>query len=302
MKPSSPAVPPVAHRIESTDQVSVVAHDYGGPTQGDPESAATVLLAHATGFHGRYWDPIATMLARSFRVVSVDLRGHGDSVVPEGVTMDWVGMAHDLLAVIDALQLRTTAPLFGVGHSMGGCSTLLAEHLRPGTFDRAWLMEPIVFVSDDIPDPTKNVMVDAARKRREVFPSHEAVLERYLSRPPFAGCDPEAVWAYVHHGFEALEDGSVRLKCRGEVEAQVFLHSVTDMGHHLDKVTLPILVAGSTDGQRPAEIAPIVADRLANGSFHLFEDRTHFAPMEDPVGVAQHIIEFFAQHGVFEQH
>lgn len=274
---------PIPMPVPSTDGVTVVAHDHGG-------DGPAVLLSHATGFHGRYWDPIVARLPRGYRYVALDLRGHGDSIVPDGVTMAWRGMGEDVLAVVDALELGAVR---GVGHSMGGCALVRAEIMRPGTLEAAWLFEPIIFPSDFGPAQTTDGdsrMAQGARKRREVFDSIDAVLERYGSRPPFSRVHPEALDAYVRHGFRGQEDGTVILKCRSETEAQVFLNAPTDTFDHLPAIHAPITVAGSGDGEGPAKFAPFVAEALPNGTFEPWDDLTHFAPLEDPDRIAEAIV------------
>ena len=45
---------------------------------GDAD-APTILLAHATGFHARVWDKTIAALPEGFRIVAIELRGHGRS-------------------------------------------------------------------------------------------------------------------------------------------------------------------------------------------------------------------------------
>lgn len=276
---------PTSHRIGSTDGVTVVAHDHGG--DGPP-----VVFCHATGFHGRYWDPVIAELADDFRCLALDLRGHGDSEFPPELDMVWRGMAEDVLAVIDHFGLTDIG---AVGHSMGGCSILLAEVIAPGTFQRAWLCEPIVIPEDRGPFAANdNHMAAAAEKRREVFESYDAAFERYASRPPFDAVDPAALRAYVDHGFRPTDDGQVILKCRGHVEAAVFRNSQAGVDAHIGEIAFPALVMGSGDGQGPAAIAPKVADELPQGRFELAADLTHFAPLEDPIRIAASIRDFLS--------
>lgn len=275
-----PVNEPQAIPVPSSDGVTVVAHDHGG--DGPP-----LLFCHATGFCGRYWDPICRRLADRWRCIAMDFRGHGDSVVPDGVAYGWPGMADDVLSVIDGLGLA--APVAAVGHSMGGASIILAELARPGTIAEAWLFEPILIPSDggehfaaDGPNP----LAESARRRREIFDSRDAAYERYASRPPFSGTDPEALRAYVDHGFADQADGTVILKCRGAVEAAVFDSSRTDAFERLGEVSTAIVVAGSGDAMGPAAIAPLAAEALPNGTYEAWPDLTHFAPMEDPERIA----------------
>ena len=267
--------------IDSSDGVKVCAHDYGGV-------GPDVLFCHATGLHGRYWDAICSRMVNNFRCVTIDFRGHGNSFVSEEITMDWTGMAEDVLATIDYLNL--TSP-FAVGHSMGGSSILLAEQMQQETFRAACLFEPIVIGGEAItPEMSKGgSLAVSARKRKEIFSSREEAFKRYASRPPFSIVDEESLWSYVNYGFRDHKDGVI-LKCRGEIEAQVFENSVTTIFDSLHLVDLPVTVAASGDQEGPAIIAPQIVAQLSKGNLELYSDLTHFAPMEDPSRISEGIM------------
>jgi pimeloyl-ACP methyl ester carboxylesterase len=80
--------------------------------QGD---GPDLVLLHGITESRRAWDPVVARLAASWRVLRVDLRGHGES--ERRAPYDPATMAGDVRAVVDALGLG--APLV-VGHSMGG--------------------------------------------------------------------------------------------------------------------------------------------------------------------------------------
>ena len=96
------------------------------------------------------------------------------------------------------------------------------------------------------------------------------------------------MWAYVSYGFREYDDGVI-LKCRGEIEAQVFESSVTTIYENLASVKTNITVAGGGDQEGPAQIAPNVAEALPNGRYEIFSQLTHFAPMENPKLIAAKI-------------
>src|ERR1019366_6011017 len=74
----------------------------------------------------RWWDHIGPLLANGWRVVALDLSGHGDSGRRDSYTLDtW---AREVLAVAADAGI-TTAPTV-IGHSMGGLVTLRLA--RPG--------------------------------------------------------------------------------------------------------------------------------------------------------------------------
>lgn len=94
---------------------------------GDP-SAPPMVLLHGFMAHARTWDLFAADLARDYRVLAVDQRGHGDSdPAPDGAyTVDqYVGDAEQLVA---ALGLQSFVL---VGMSMGGRNSIVYAAKHP---------------------------------------------------------------------------------------------------------------------------------------------------------------------------
>ncbi len=100
-------------RVEVPGPVgTIVAHDTGAPAA---EGALPVVVVHGINMSAAVWDDLVTRLAPERRVVSMDLRGHGESVMSGPFDAD--GYAGDVLAVMDALGIER-AHL--VGTSFGG--------------------------------------------------------------------------------------------------------------------------------------------------------------------------------------
>src|SRR5436309_14541483 len=91
--------------------------------------APGLLLHHGLASSQRIWDLMLPALARRFRVVTYDARGHGLSAKPTSA----YGFDHlrgDALAVIRAARLR--APVI-VGHSWGAMVALDLAAARPAS-------------------------------------------------------------------------------------------------------------------------------------------------------------------------
>lgn len=101
-----------------------LAVDSAGPADGAP-----VLLLHGGGQTRFAWSGTQARLAgRGYRVIAVDLRGHGDSTWAADGDYSPVAIAHDLLAVLD----RASGPAALVGASLGGLASLIvAGELAP---------------------------------------------------------------------------------------------------------------------------------------------------------------------------
>lgn len=88
-------------------------------------SGAPLLLLHGWGMHGGMWGEAAERLARDFRVLAVDLPGHGWSVEREG-GREMGGLSTGLSrpftldTVVDQLAAQFDEPLAVCGWSLGG--------------------------------------------------------------------------------------------------------------------------------------------------------------------------------------
>jgi pimeloyl-ACP methyl ester carboxylesterase len=85
-----------------------------------------LVLVHGITESHHTWDPLVEPLALDFRVIAVDLRGHGES--ERKPPYDAFTMANDVYAVVQAAG--ATEPLL-VGHSLGAVVISLYAASRP---------------------------------------------------------------------------------------------------------------------------------------------------------------------------
>jgi pimeloyl-ACP methyl ester carboxylesterase len=102
--------------------------------QGDP-----VVLLHGLGATKASFLPTVAALAPSFRVIAIDLPGHGDSVKPIGAAYDPPFFAGAVAGVLDACGIER-AHL--VGNSMGGRVALETGFEYPDRIGRLALLAP----------------------------------------------------------------------------------------------------------------------------------------------------------------
>lgn len=266
----------------------MAVHDYGGT--GHP----TTFVA-GTGLCGRMWEPIIARLPSAhYRCLAIDLRGHGSAVTPADVTFHDDDLVADLSAVADAFSLHDA---WGVGHSMGGGTTLLVEASRPPTYRRMWVYEPIIFPREGTTEGLTR-MLEATRRRRAGFASRAEALERYGSRPPFDRLHPDALAAYVQHAFIDLPDGTVRLACEPETEARLFEQYLRNGFSRLGDVHGEVVVAyGSATPENSGLWAPRIAEALPNGTAESFEGQDHFGCFADLDRVVSSLNRFFLNAG-----
>jgi pimeloyl-ACP methyl ester carboxylesterase len=293
--------------IGSSGGVRVALHDLGGP---DEPAAPVLLFAHATGFHGRVWEPTAAPLTDRYRCLALDLRGHGMSETPSGASLHWSHMGDDVLAVLDSDRIGARREVHGIGHSLGCASLVLAASRRPGLLRSLWLYEPAI-VGPRVTVPTEsanafgpsnptvnpdfsegpNPMADGALRRRATFASYDEAIANFARKAPLDELHPDALAAYVRGGFAPQADGSVTLRCSPATEAEVFRGAGNNEAFEaLSTLDLPVaLVAGRPDELGPVTFVPANLAQLPRGTLVERRHLGHFGPLEDPPGMARDI-------------
>ena len=87
------------------------AIDWGGPA-----SAGWIVLLHGLASQAHIWDLVAPQLARRWRVIALDQRGHGLTDKPDD-DYDFASVTRDLESVVEACAIDR--PVL-IGHSWGG--------------------------------------------------------------------------------------------------------------------------------------------------------------------------------------
>ncbi len=280
--------------VPSSEGVQVARYRLAGSDDRQP-----LLIAHATGFHGYCYVPVADALAERFDCHALDFRGHGRTNVDPAWAVDWNRFGDDALSVA-----RTVAPnggLVGFGHSMGAAALLMAAHRDAGLFERLVLFEPISHQATAPPLSRAEMetlpIVRGARRRTRRFESFDAAFENFSTKPPLSLMVPEALRDYVDHGFREIVDESgragVELRCRPELEADIFVTG-RDNGvwSLLPGIETPcVVVGGHVEQSHPSVQTEAIADRLPHGRYLLLDDQTHFGPFSHPAVTARVIAD-----------
>lgn len=129
MSPNPPesateAAPARLHRIASRDGLVLAVDDLG------PLDAPVVILLHGGGQTRHSWSGAAKALAhRGYRVINVDLRGHGESEWSEAGAYS----LDDRVADLEAIVAQLDQPFALVGASLGGATSIhaVAHDMQP---------------------------------------------------------------------------------------------------------------------------------------------------------------------------
>ncbi|MGE0917544.1 alpha/beta fold hydrolase [Trichlorobacter lovleyi] len=87
------------------------------------EGQPILLFVHGWCMSSAVWGLQRDFFAEQYRIIALDLRGHGQSVVPEKGTTGFGGYAADIVNVVEQLDLRDVV---AVGWSLGAQTLLKA--------------------------------------------------------------------------------------------------------------------------------------------------------------------------------
>lgn len=287
----------------------------------------TLLFAHGAGLCKDAWDPIIRRVLASPLVQrtpsdthSFDFPYHGtkrdNSVAPRVFyagpksprvshpVSAWVATAaQEVENVVRGLQRERTAPLIGVGHSMGAVALWLTEIKHPGTFDGLILFEPMYGLVSDVTSRMVDILVTATLRRESQWPSREAALEHFKGFKNFASWDPEALEAYLKGALVDEQDGSVVLACHPHIEAASFCNFAGWFSP--EETTLPKCRVSFHGGERSPFYAVDHFEVMKEQSPHIYKihpampNCSHVMVMENPELAAQGILEDLAELPVF---
>ena len=167
----------------------------------------TVVFVHALGASRLDWLPTARKLLGHYRVVLVDLPGHGESPLPDPFSFAAAGEALD-----GVLAKQDPESTIVVGHQFGGRAVLAALAAHPGRAKGLVLLDVPVGLPIQMDDQQKKQFLDQLDIS---FDTVEKIMFSRLGRDTtqsaaifttFAQTPPATVKAFVRAGF--FSDGN----------------------------------------------------------------------------------------------
>ena len=234
-----------------------------------PATAPVVCMTHSLSSDGGMWaEQVPVLLAAGWRVLRLDMRGHGGSdPVPGAYTMS--ELSGDIIAVLDHLGI---ARVHYIGLSIGGMigQAFAIEH-PTRAISAMWC--DTMAVCPESAQPTWEERKQPVRQHNSVAPLADASIARWLT-PAFAAQNParykqlrDTIAATTPEGFLGCVDAISRI----------------DFVADLPKVTIPVMVlCGSDDEGTPPAANKRIAALVANGRYAEIARALHFPNVEHP--------------------
>jgi pimeloyl-ACP methyl ester carboxylesterase len=265
-----------------------------------------LVFSHANGFPaGVYRRLFAQWEAAGWQVEAIERLGHHPDYP---VNPYWQGMRDQLLALIGP---ASAPPVWLVGHSLGGLLSLMAACHAPQRVRGVVLLDsPVIsgWRAQSLKLLKHTGLIrrvspgQVSQRRRQHWPSREAVLAHFQAKPAFARWHPQVLEDYVRAGFDDAEGdtvGGVHLGFRREVETRIY----NSLPHHFDALlrqlrrspqsAFPVGFIAGTQSAEMRQGGLTASKQLAGARFRLLEG-THLYPMERPDDTAQRVLELLA--------
>ena len=238
--------------VELAYEVHGVEHD----------APLTVVLVHGWAGTRGYWERQVAFLSDRYRVVALDLAGHGESGLGRA---DWNlrAFGDDVVAVVDAVGAERVAL---VGQSMGGDAVVFAaRQLGDRVVGIVWV-DVLRSIGDEPVSPPEVVDAFVAPFREDFA----AATERFARSLFAAGAEPELVDRIVRDMASARREGTLG-----------------SLGHALNRH--PPIIAALAEIAAPVvainpDLGPTDVDSLRRHGVEpiVLEGVGHYAMLEDP--------------------
>ena len=244
----------------------------------DP-TAPLLILGPSLGTHGSQWAGVAYRLADDYRVVTVDLPGHGQSQRMPNVTID--DLADEIVAIADSYGAKT----FGfAGVSISGAIALTLALRAP---DRPARKSPRC-----APEPSSGEQ--SAGMRGSARCARPEVSARSSWTRPVAGSPRRA------SSMRTTSSGPIVLEQLAQTDPEGYIDCCGalaryDIRSRVGEITTPVLfLAGSQDPGNTPEAMRELHEQVDGSRFAVVPDSAHLPLVEHPDLVSDHLMEFFA--------
>jgi 3-oxoadipate enol-lactonase len=249
-------------------------------TLDGPAGAPVVTLSHSLATDLSMWDPQAAALARRYRVLRYDTRGHGGTDAPAGAySLDQ--LAADARDLLTALGIART---HWVGLSMGGMIGQTLALSTPKMLQSLGLCD----TSSRVPPEAKPLWDEriATAETKGMEPHVEPTIARWFT-PKFVESRPDVV--------NLVRDMIRRTSPRGYAGCCHAIRAL-DLTDRLSAVTLPtLIIVGAQDVGTPVAASKAIQERIKGSELVVLDPASHLSNLEQPDAFTQALQKFLGR-------
>lgn len=248
-------------------------------------SGEPLLLIHGWGMHGGMWGSVAERLARDFRVIAVDLPGHGKSAGGRGSEEE---SCLTLDSIVDEFSAQFDGPLNLCGWSLGGQVAMRWAQRHPQQVNRLALVA-------STPCFVRRTDWDCAMAEQTLAEFAGALEQNYaLTLRRFLALQVRG----SENERELLASLRNALFSRGEPELAALRSGLNilrdcDLREALPQIAMPALViAGARDTLTPPDASRYLAERMPQARLTVLAGAAHAPFLSHPDSFAECLKDF----------
>ena len=275
-----PHAPYTAHSVQA-GEVRLNYLDYGTP--GKP----LMLCIHGGAANAHWFDFIAPGFTADYHVLSLDLRGHGDSQHVDPPSYTYEDYAEDIHKAVDALDLRDFVL---IGHSMGGAVSLMYAANYPGRVKALILVDSTV----NLPKERIEALRSVGERPGRTYHSKDEIVSRYRLRPGDSTASPALVRYIGENSVREMDDGTWRYKFDRNVYAT---REMSDGRPNWNRIKVPAMMV---KGDRSPRITPeVFADlkaRCPQAELAEVTNSDHHVTLDNPAMFIEKVSDFLKRN------
>lgn len=226
-----------------------------------------VVMSHSLACNVSMWDAQVALLARDFRVLRFDTRGHGATDAPSGAySLDM--LSGDLLGLLDVLDIRQA---HYVGLSMGGMIGMTFALKHPGRLASLVLCD----TTSRVPPEAAPVWEGRIKMAREqgMSPLVEPTLQRWFTEPYYKSDKPMMLRVGAMISSTPVEG---YIGC---------CHAIPkiDLTDKLGAIRVPVqVIVGDQDVGTPVAMSQAIHDAIPGSELVVIPSASHLSNLEQP--------------------
>ncbi|MDG2501397.1 MAG: alpha/beta fold hydrolase [Porticoccaceae bacterium] len=231
---------------------------------------AAVVLMHGMFGSLSNLGNLAKLLAQSYRVISVDLRNHGDS--PHEDDMDLVVMAADIVELISDLDLASAT---FIGHSLGGKIAMQVALNNPQLVERLVVAD---IAPVDYPQTNNAPALDALAALSGIQLASRRVADEVMSQH----IPDQMVRAFLLKNLARSADGQFRLKLNMDSIGKNYGTSLVAAPTGIPFAGPTLFLKGETSAYIQEKHRPLIAELFPNAQLQVIGGVGHWLHAEKP--------------------
>ncbi len=251
----------------------------------DQGEGTPLVFIHAFPLSKTMWQPQVDTLKEAYRVITIDLGGHGESdIVPWNDSLD--GYAKTIIRLLDHLEI--VQPVF-VGLSMGGY-ILFSIYRHYANRVKALVLADTRAQADSEEGRAGRQMMAEVAFKDGASAIADLMLPKLLALSTIEQ-RPEIT--------EEVRQMVLETSTAGIVVDLVAMASRSDSTDLLSTITCPTLViVGEDDQATPVAESQYMVDRISGVRFVTISQAGHLSNFEQPIAFNQAIESFLETHGL----